>query len=175
MNRRFSRASLLDQGFQGFQTFRELQHADFQTVPKSGGIYIVLRETNTLPRYLGESPVLKHKGSSMGYARETLEKRWVSQCHLIYVGRAKGTKGNTLSDRLKKYSSYGAGNAKAAHRGGRAIWQIEGASDFIVAWKIATDAEKPCEMEARLAQEFMGVHGCLPFANMQKPPGMSKL
>src|SRR6266508_2611702 len=56
------RAQLKAQGFEGFQTFRELRAGVLSTVPDEPGIYVVLREGDDVPTFLPASPGGHFKG-----------------------------------------------------------------------------------------------------------------
>lgn len=62
-----------------------------------------------------------HPGAA--YPIESLEAKCVPSSDILYIGKANGEKG--LFQRLRQYMRYGfdAGNN---HRGGRAIFQVEG-------------------------------------------------
>jgi len=94
-----------------------------------------------------------------------LAGRWISDCRVVYMGKAVGTKSTvTLRQRLKQYLDFGKGKP-SAHYGGRLIWQLAHHPKLIVAWKVLPDQE-PREEEKKLLREFEAFYGRLPFANL---------
>ena len=141
-------------GFEGFLPFQALPTVP---LPKSPGIYIVLRSANTEPTLLSSNPAKKQKGKDPSYLVEKLQAKWVPGCTIVYIGKANPKKG--LHGRLTQYRKMAAN-----HWGGRAIWQLADAADLFVAW-IETPGHDPGVVEDSYIRAFKITHGNLPFAN----------
>jgi hypothetical protein len=63
------------------------------------------------------------------------------------------------------YCSFGEGGA-GRHRGGRYIWQIDGAWDCLVASRILDPTASPRVVEESMIDGFVKAFGALPFANI---------
>ena len=161
----FTRAALEAEGFSGFVTFDELRDGGIAHVPSSPGAYLVLREKDEVPTYLEESIGGWFKGKNPTVLTSVLEGKWISGCHVVYIGKAK-----SLKTRLGQYTKFGAGKA-IGHYGGRYIWQLADSADFVVAWKTCARDETPAGMEAELIRRFKAEYGGLPFANIDDPSG----
>ena len=129
----FTQGGLKAAGFDGFVSFGALdaQHAELS----SPGVYAVLRpegsdllltETNTGFWYQGRNPA---------YRLAKLQKRWDLPTPVLYIGKAGDIEGGgtSLWQRLQLFRRYGAGE-NVAHRGGRAIWQVQGAGTRSLCW-----------------------------------------
>jgi hypothetical protein len=67
--------------------------------------------------------------------------------------------------RLREYMDFGSGKP-LGHWGGRYVWQLDGSSDLVVAWK-KTPGAVPREAEIELLSRFRQTFGGrLPFANI---------
>jgi hypothetical protein len=148
-------------GFQGFVTVRELRDAGLQRVPRSPGAYVVLRQSEALPQFLDSNPGGHFKGENPTVGKDVLAAKWVAGVHLLYVGE-----GGDLHDRLRSFIRFGLG-APVGHRGGRYVWQVEGADSFAVAWRPTVTKQDAQALEQRLLQDFYATYGCLPFANLR--------
>lgn len=98
----------------GFQGFVPLANLQLKTVPTGHGIYVVLRPDLGRPHEFLEDNPVKKVGIAI-YSRSDLEKRWLPDAEVVYIGKAMGAKG--LQDRLRPYSK-----KNNSHSGGRAIW-----------------------------------------------------
>jgi hypothetical protein len=134
-------------------------------VPNVPGVYAVVRPTTTTPDFLLKSQAGHFKGRDPTVPVETLEKAWVPDANVLYVGKATSGKDGRrgLGKRLDEYRRYGAG-APIGHQGGRYIWQLADADQLLVAWW-PTPAEDPGDVEARLIRDFREAYGKRPFAN----------
>lgn len=163
MSSRFTRANLTDRGFEGFVRFADLPATP---VSISGGVYVVLRESDDAPTFLPNSLAGRFKRRDPSVAPETLAAAWVVGERLLYIGRAvadsSGRRG--ISKRLDEYRRHRAGEP-IGHWGGRYIWQLADHADLRVAWKADDD---PLAAEADLLDEFITDHGRLPFANLRR-------
>jgi hypothetical protein len=154
----FRRQSLASNGFTGFVSFRDLKNGQLKNVPTSGGVYIVLRELETVPTFLDENPGGHFKGRNPTLQKTLLAVNWVEHSHTIYIG-----KGDKLQRRMKQFIDFGFGKP-VGHWGGRLVWQVENSVDFIVGWKQVND---PASVESQLLIRFSSIYGKLPYANLR--------
>ncbi len=156
--------SFRDSGFKGFHTVQSLTATNCAEVPDNMGVYLVLN-TNTNVSFLSESIGGHFKGRNPTVTISELQRNWVNESEVVYIGKAGGFKSNaTLRKRLRQYMRFGQGVA-VGHWGGRYIWQLQNSMNLIVCWKVLT-SEEPREIEARLIQEFVSQYGNRPFANL---------
>lgn len=165
----FSPAELRAAGFVGFLTVAQLRADACAPVPTQPGIYVVLRASDALPRFLAHSPAGWFKGVDPTETVSVLQARWVSDTPLMYVGKATAgsQRRRHLRKRLTELLDFGSGRP-IGHRGGRYLWQIEGSDGFLVAWR---PAENPTSAENEVLRAFLAAHGTLPFANIAGPRG----
>ena len=158
------REQLMIQGFEGFKTVRELMNS-CKDIPNMMGVYVVLREKNERPVILEKRPFDCHEEKYPSYSKAELEKEWVKDTQIVYIGKAGGSSQKTeLHKRLSTYIRFGKG-MKATHGGGRSIWQLADAQELIVCWRVLTD-EEPCCVESKMIADFCKKHdGKRPFAN----------
>lgn len=151
-------------GFEGFKTVRELMNS-CRDIPKLMGVYVVLRERNNLPVILGKRPFDCQEDKYPSYSKAELDHEWVEGTHIVYIGKAGGSGQKTeLHKRLSTYIRFGQGK-KAAHGGGRSIWQLADAHELVICWLVLSD-EEPCDVESNMIAEFRKQHdGKRPFAN----------
>lgn len=157
-SRPFTVEWLTAEGFTGFTAFRNLQHA---SIPKSGGIYVIVRTDERMPGFLATSPAGRFKDKDPSADPAVLTSHWIADSAVIYIGKA-----TNLVARPRQYRDFGAGKP-VGHQGGRYIWQLEGAHDHVVFWKPTPDSDPRAEEETLLAR-FIEVHGRLPFANLSR-------
>ena len=157
-------ADLRRAGFGDCVTVRGLRASRLAEVPHEAGVYVIVRDSVTMPTFASASPAGWWKGRDPSLSVPELEARWVPQALVIYVGKAggRGTRA-TLHGRLGTYLRHGAGT-RAAHWGGRAIWQLPDPTELLVAWRRVT-AEEPRAVERELLQTFVRRYGRRPFAN----------
>jgi hypothetical protein len=147
-------------GFRGLVSFRELREGQIESVPKTGGVYVVLRESDDSPIYLEQSVGGWFKEQDPTVAVSALKEKWITGAHVIYIG-----KGDDLRRRLREFMNFGAGRP-IGHRGGRYVWQLEGSEDLVVAWRETGDVS-PRQGEVHLRDAFRKTYGGrLPFANL---------
>lgn len=157
-----TRAGLMARGFAGFERFKGIV---LDGVPAQSGVYVVLRELDSRPVFLTHSPAGWFKGQNPTVPVGELETAWPDSAHCVYVGKAGP--GNTgkrgLRRRIKEFRQYGDGR-QVAHQGGRRIWQLADADDFIIAW-LETPGRDPAVTEAELIRAFVAEHGKRPIGN----------
>ena len=152
----FSSKSLRANGFEGFVTWAAF---DQESVPKLGGVYIVLWSADIPPSFQTVSCGGHFKGRDPAVGVAQLQSKWVSGTETVYIGKA-----TSLRARLRQYRAFGAGRP-VGHWGGRYIWQLTDPLQLRVCWK-ATDSAPEGE-ESALLQSFVNQHGQLPFANLR--------
>jgi hypothetical protein len=157
----FERRGLEAVGFIGWRTWDKFR-SNNGDVPNGRSVYVVLRESTGLPRFKPVNPGGHFKGQDPTVPVAILKDAWVPGASVLYIGKANDTR-----VRLRTYASYGAGNPKAAHRGGRYIWQLADASKLLVAWHPISWDESARDYEKRLMAHFGARHhGRRPFANL---------
>ena len=163
----FSQQGLEAAGFDGFVDARQLRDSRLAAVPQLPGVYVVLRVADAAPDFLSISVGGRFKGSDPTVPTQVLRAKWVPGAHLLYVGKATaGSRGtNSLRTRLGSLLRYGAGQP-VGHQGGRYLWQVKGADDYLYAWCVSSD---PTVEENHLMTDFLTAYGAYPFANIAGP------
>ena len=157
----FTRSDLERFGFEGW-----IPAADFHpdAVPTGvGGVYVAYRASNEPPIFLPTSSAGTRDGRDPTLPVEVLQRAWVLESHIVYIGKADLTPGSGLRKRVWAYVRQGRGRS-AGHWGGRATWQLADGPDLLVAW-MATDRD-PRDVEREMLAAFLKDHGRLPFANL---------
>lgn len=158
---------LLQRGFQGFHTLRELRLTGLEQVPTAPGVYAVIRESETSPTFLPNNPGGRFKGRDPTVPVERLGDRWCATSHIVYIGKAGAAGGtSTLRKRVASYLNFGAGKP-VGHWGGRLTWQLDGTETLLLAWS-TTQAAEARKVEAALLQAIVQQVGRLPFANLRR-------
>lgn len=113
----WTRNGLEGAGFRGFIPFNSLPRAQ---VPHGAGVYAVLRLARTSPTFREVSIAGHFKDRSPSVSTADLEKKWVPDVPVLYIGRAGAKIGGTrgLAKRLDEYRRLGSGEP-VAHWGGR--------------------------------------------------------
>lgn len=158
----FTRDGLSARGFVGFVRFHGI---DLDQVPAEPGVYVVLREKESRPAFLDENPAGRFKGRNPTVPVAELEAAWPDGSQCVYIGKAAASRrGNRqLRQRINEFRQYGDG-LPVGHQGGRRIWQLTDADEFILAWLIIRDQE-PEKIEAELIRAFVAEHGRRPIGN----------
>jgi hypothetical protein len=158
----FKRQALLAREFRGFVRFKGV---DLQAIPTGEGVYVVLRETDTQPRFLERNPAGRFKGKDPTVPVDELTHDWPTGSHCVYIGKASlGATGQRgLQQRIREFRQYGDGKA-VGHSGGRRIWQLSDADDYVLAW-LPTPSDDCGNVEAELLSDFKKRHGRLPIGN----------
>lgn len=161
------RGDLQDFGFSGFVRVSALHESALAEVPRAPGVYAILREAESAPRFTETSSGGHFKDKDPTVLVQTLREKWVAGTDIIYIGKAGHLKKPpTLRTRLKQYLDFGFGRP-VGHWGGRYIWQLEDSRELLVCWK-ETAGEDPEAVELELITAFREVHGRLPFANLTR-------
>lgn len=150
--------------FVGFIPLREVK-VRIDDIPACHGVYAVIRSSRAPPRMAEKSGAGWFKGQDPSYPLPLLQGKWVADADVIYIGKAGPTARRTLRRRIKELIEFGSGK-EVAHRGGRAIWQLEDIWDAKIAWRIA--ARDPRRAEIELLRRFEERSGRLPFGNFKR-------
>lgn len=154
----FDIADLRRRGFAGFVPVKHLTDQP----PRDSGVYAVVREATEAPTFLDRSPASWFKGKDPTVAIARLEAEWVPDAQTLYLGSSA-----SLSKRIALMVAFSNGGRDLSvfKWGGRLLWQLEDAQELLVAWKVEPDF---AGVEADLLEEFINVHGRLPFANLRR-------
>jgi hypothetical protein len=137
-------------------------------IPCVQGVYVVCAPDGYRPTFLKTSRGGRFRGDpTMPVAK--LEKLWVDGTPILYIGKTGGgkSKRRTLCKRIRELLDFGEGNPKARHWGGRALWQLKGAEQFVISWRALPD-EDPRAVEKRMIADFkQRFGGKRPFANLR--------
>jgi hypothetical protein len=145
---------LMDKGFQGFQSIRELRGNNFSNVPERAGVYAAIRINTDEPvEILDRCQGGRFKGKSPTQPVSKLREHWVDGAEVLYIGKVGGPTNRpdrTLKARISEFICFGDG-VPCGHWGGRSIWQLRGSDEFLIAW---LEAENPRALEKKLIMEF---------------------
>jgi hypothetical protein len=158
--------TIKSEGFLGFKTVKQLWQSH-EEIPNEKGVYLVINPSPQICTFLevGVGGYFKNKNPNV--LIEELNKNWVNDSHIVYIGRAGGGSSSaTLRRRLKQYLDFGKGKPNVGHYGGRFIWQLENHAELIFAWK-PLKSEDPSIIETALLNEFRAHFKKLPFANLR--------
>ena len=145
-------------GFSGFESVQSLRESRLAAVPSSPGVYLILCLTAE-PSFLPHSSAGRFKGRDPTVAESALRQAWVDGARVVYIGKAS----SSLRTRLRTYVAHGLGR-RAAHWGGRFIWQLAESGNLLVAWRVEPQ-RSPREVERELIAQFEHRHQRRPFAN----------
>ena len=155
---------LRNDGFVGFIRIGEL-FADSSPIPKTKGVYLILRLVDSTCDFLPIGIGGYFKGKNPNVALDVLKSKWINDTIVVYIGKA-GKDGSraTLHSRLKQYFGFGQGG-NVGHWGGRFIWQLKNCKNLVVCWK-PLPKDDPRAVESKLIEEFTSKYGTRPFANL---------
>lgn len=153
----FSRRALVTEGFTGWMSFAQVR-AEIDSVPSSGGVYVVMRPSSEVPSFLASNPAGRFKGNDPTVPAEALRANWVDGAEVVYIGKA-----DQLRRRLRQFADFGAGKP-IGHWGGRLIWQLADSQRLLLAWN-ETPGRVPHVVEAAMIADFRIVYSKPPFAN----------
>lgn len=145
-------------GFNGFVPVSKLR-STASLLPDSGGVYIVVRDSDNSPEFLATGTGGFFKGKNPNVGLEELESNYVAGSKVVYIGKA-----TSLKKRVGQLLRFGAGSA-VGHWGGRYLWQLADSDNLLIAWK-TTPSTDPRAEEIKMLEEFVSRHGKLPFANL---------
>lgn len=135
----------------------ELYYSNCSAIPDKPGIYFILAPKDMEIRFL---PTAKNPRAPF-YKVNVLQEKYAlcKDREILYIGKASGQKG--LKQRLQQYMRYGW-NEAVNHKGGRAIWQIEGAENLLLSYEVCQD---PDAKEHALLADYKHINGRYPLAN----------
>lgn len=127
-------------------------------------MYFVTRPARVPLRVLPRNPACRFKGRNPTLQVAELRKRLRLNSLTLYIGKATGiSPRSTLRHRVATYLAHGSGT-RAAHWGGRAIWQLANSESFTITW-ITTTRREARPRERQLLREFKNQFSAYPFAN----------
>lgn len=133
-------------------------------MPETAGVYFVTRPVRIPLRVLPRNPAGRFKGRNPTLPVSELRKRLRTNHVTLYIGKASGLSlRSTLRHRIATYLRHGSGQ-RAAHWGGRAIWQLANSESFTIMW-IETSRREARQLERRFLRDFKDLFGAYPFAN----------
>lgn len=177
MFRDYTRELLEKYGFRGSVSMHEYLNYRKETldkIPRKSGIYLVLYPYEVVEGSFVETGTGGHfKGKNPNVPIRELEKKWVKDTDILYIGKAGGIDANgkvlssTLHQRVGSLLSFG-NNKRAAHWGGRYLWQHYNYKEFKIYWYPCEEDENAIELEKELLADFEKEYGRLPFANISR-------
>lgn len=154
------------QGFLGFISVYDYQKRNVNPIPEEKGLYMVLytadqqpffKKNNKAGRFLGQNPTVD---------REELERMWVKNTVVLYIGQAGGSNSSaTLRSRIRQLVAFGNGRP-ISHWEGRTLWQIKDAAKLVLCWQ-TTSGHDPRVLEKKLIDSFISRYSAVPFANLK--------
>lgn len=161
----FAQESLRERGFEGFAPFQDLL---LSKVPAGPGIYTVLRSAGQGHEALDSSIGGHFNGKNPTADPRTLHLRLNLPTALLYVGKvdsgSRGVRG--LRARITELARFGNGEP-VGHWGGRYLWQLSNSPALRIGW-LPVDGTTAREAESGYFEEFLALHGQLPFANLRR-------
>jgi len=151
-------------GFEGFIPLNQVR-SRLLSVPTEFGVYIVIRPSGSMAKFRERSEAGWFKDEDPSYPVEVLRSKWVRDAGVIYIGKAGPTARRTLRRRISELVRFGLCE-RVGHRGGRALWQLQGVWDARIAWKVVRD--NPADAEQSLIAKFERKYGQMPFANFRR-------
>ena len=153
-------------GFEGFRTVASLRDEGLNGFAAEPGVYLVIRCNTLPPRFLATGTGGHFKGQDPNVPVSRLTEEWVGGALVLYVGQAGSNSNGTLRRRIGDLIKFGAGDP-VGHRGGRLVWQLQGAEELLVCWQ-TVQHDNPRNVERELIQAFKSFHkGRRPFANLR--------
>jgi hypothetical protein len=151
-------------GFGEPMTVQQLLADDCRCVTTDSGVYVVLRHSPELPRFLAVSTAATHK-KDKPFLITDLEQSWLENARILYIGKAAGKKG--LYQRVRQLVRYGTGKTDR-HSGGRMIWHLADHLALQVRW-CEWEKLRASQRETELISQFKAAHdNRRPFANRSK-------
>ena len=152
--------------FEGHRSVADLWQDRSAPIPRVPGVYMVCAPDGFRPTFLETSRGGHFKGRDPTMPIADLEKLWVTGTPILYIGQAGGgTSKRTLRIRIRELLDFRSGKP-VGHWGGRALWQIKGAEQFIISWR-PLPVEDPRTVKARIIAKFKLRFGKRPFANLK--------
>ncbi len=141
-------------------TVAGLRKGNIIGIPASPGVYLVLRDGTSFPKFRTPGTGGYFKGKNPNVPISRLREEWVAGAIVVYVGQT----GN-LWRRIGQLIQFGQG-ADIGHWGGRLMWQLAQAEELQVCWKKVVD-KKPVTVKNDILEQFKSKYGGKrPFANL---------
>ena len=140
-------------------------HNNYDIIPNEHGVYFIFNLGNTEIKFSNNIGNIRneYRGKSLLYDTDKLQNKYNNgDKTILYIGKADGKKG--LKQRLTDYIEYGYCKNKA-HRGGRAIWQINNNKQLGVCWIKNINAKA---LETKLIAKYKDYYKVFPIANWRK-------
>jgi hypothetical protein len=152
-------------GFSEGIIVRDLHRDRFNRVPSGAGVYVLLRNAYSCPRFLRESKAGWFNKLDPSYSACVVRDAWVVNAQIVYVGKAAGAKG--LRQRIRQLIDFGYGKP-IGHRGGRMLWHLQDHKTLLLKWQECPRSQAD-GLETKLIDQFKVSHnGKRPFANRTK-------
>jgi hypothetical protein len=133
-------SNLVTSEFEGYLTVAALRQ-DHRVIPSVPGVYIARAPDGFTPTFLETTRGGHFQKKDPTMPVGVLKRLWVDGAPILYIGQAGGGKSAaTLRERIRALLRFGAGEP-VGHRGGRALWQVDGAEKFIVSWRVLSDED----------------------------------
>lgn len=162
MKMKFRKQDLIDNGFDGFISIKDLW-SDKSMIPKKMGVYMVLNVEQSV-KFINPGVGGFFNGKDPNVDISILKDEYVNSL-VVYIGKAGGSSvKQTLFERIGQYLSFGR-TKNVGHSGGRYIWQLKNHKNLEICWKIIKN-EEPINVERELLSSFMKEFGKLPYANL---------
>ena len=110
-----------------------INEINFSELPKSAGIYLIgIKDLNTeLIIMENTTAIKKYTSKSLLYKKPDLKRKLENSFdEILYIGKAEAKNGG-LKKRITDFLKYANGQP-VAHRGGRALWQIQNWQEKLV-------------------------------------------
>jgi len=154
-------------GFEGYISVESYQEGLINTIPDEKGVYLVLDLSDNKSTFMKKNKAGRFKGQNPTVEIEKLEKKWVDNTIVVYIGQAGGGSSTaTLKSRIRQLVAFGNGKP-VSHWGGRYLWQIKDSKDLVLCWQTTSDSNART-IEHELIHNFISHHGTLPFANIEE-------
>lgn len=150
-------------GFEGFLPLHSVLE-NLSLIPGKPGIYIVVVKKRSRAKFRSSSAAGRFKRRDPTIPVRKLREKWVPDARVVYVGKAGPAVNGSLRTRIRELVQFGSGKP-VAHWGGRALWQLDGIWEALIAWKAV--ASDPYNAERQMIKEFISRFGRLPYANLR--------
>jgi hypothetical protein len=158
--RDFTRTALTADSYGGWVVSTELRPGGGAVVDEGPGTYVVYRVTDAEPVFLDANPGGRFKGRDPSVPLEHLKANWVAGAHVVYIGKA-----DNMTVRVRAMAAFGA-RVRAAHWGGRLVWQLADSRELLFAWRPLRAAfSTALADEVDMIRLFCVAYGRPPFAN----------
>ncbi len=152
---------LRDRGFEGFVSVANLR-TNHTVIPDASGVYFLLRPDSSRPVFLKKGTGGWFKGKNPNVFIGKLTREWVEGALVIYIG-CTGNLKKRIKDQLLPFGQ----GIPVGHWGGRLVWQLEGAEQLLVCWKVTRGDDQEKIKQECLNQFKLKYSGKRPFANLK--------